>query len=270
MQEIGTGVVFRPQSPPERLRDVVEATEAAGVAELWLWEDCFLEGGLTAAAAALAWSGRLRIGIGLLPVALRNPAVAAMEIATLARLFPGRFVPGLGHGVLDWMGRVGVRAPSPMTLLREHTAAVRDLLHGRRVDVDGRYVRLDGVALDWPPEPPPPLLIGARGPRTLRLAGELADGVILDTATTPDDLRAAVAEIDVGRAAAGRTGPYEVVVYVEPPADLPDDELTELVGRSVRDLGGAGATSVVFVGGPASPDPGPLLRALTASTGPGT
>jgi alkanesulfonate monooxygenase SsuD/methylene tetrahydromethanopterin reductase-like flavin-dependent oxidoreductase (luciferase family) len=95
---ITTGVVFRPQSPPQRLREVVEATEAAGVAELWLWEDLLMEGGLTAAAAALAWSERLRIGIGLLPVTLRNPALVAMEIATLAHLFPDRFVAGLGHG----------------------------------------------------------------------------------------------------------------------------------------------------------------------------
>ncbi|OLT19301.1 hypothetical protein BJF78_11125 [Pseudonocardia sp. CNS-139] len=171
-----TGVVFRPQSPPERLRDVVRAADAAGLAELWLWEDCFLEGGLTAATAALAWSERLRVGIGLLPVPLRNPALAAMEIATVERLFPGRFLPGLGHGVLDWMGQVGARVASPMTLLREHTGAVRDLLHGRTLDVDGTYVHLSGVALDWPPAAAPPVLVGARGPRTVRLAGEIATG----------------------------------------------------------------------------------------------
>jgi alkanesulfonate monooxygenase SsuD/methylene tetrahydromethanopterin reductase-like flavin-dependent oxidoreductase (luciferase family) len=257
-----TGVVFRPQSPPERLRPTVEAAEAAGVAELWLWEDCFLQGGLTAATAALAWSERLRIGIGLLPVALRNPAVVAMEIATLVRMFPDRLVPGLGHGVLDWMGQVGARAESPLTLLREHTAAVHDLLHGHRVDVDGRYVRLDGVALDWPPAQPPPVLLGARGPKTLRLAGELADGVILDRAATPDDVRAARAEVDAGRAAAGRTDPYRVVVYIEPPADLPVGVLADVVTTAVRDLGDAGATSVVFQGSAEAPDPAPLLRVL--------
>jgi alkanesulfonate monooxygenase SsuD/methylene tetrahydromethanopterin reductase-like flavin-dependent oxidoreductase (luciferase family) len=117
------GVVFRPQSPPERLRAVARAADAAGLAELWLWEDCFLEGGPTAATAALAWTERLHIGIGLLPVPLRNPALAAMEIATVAGLFPGRFLPGLGHGVLEWMGQVGARVPSPMTLLREHATA---------------------------------------------------------------------------------------------------------------------------------------------------
>ena len=184
--------------------------------EPWLWEDCFWEGGLTTATAALAWSERLRIGIGLLPVALRNPAVVAMEIATLARLFPDRFVPGLGHGVLDWMVEAEARAESPMTLLREHTAAVRDLLHGRRVDLDGRYVHLDGVALERPAQPPP-LLLGARGPKTLRLAGEPADGVILDVAATPDDVRAACAEVEAGRAAAGRSDPYQVVVYIGRP-----------------------------------------------------
>jgi alkanesulfonate monooxygenase SsuD/methylene tetrahydromethanopterin reductase-like flavin-dependent oxidoreductase (luciferase family) len=98
------GVVFRPQSPPERLRDVAQAAEAAGVGDLWLWEDCFGEGGLSAAAAALAWTERLHVAVGLLPVPLRNPALAAMEIATPARMFPGRFTAGLGHGVLDWMG----------------------------------------------------------------------------------------------------------------------------------------------------------------------
>ncbi|RYJ05010.1 MAG: LLM class flavin-dependent oxidoreductase, partial [Actinomycetales bacterium] len=186
-----TGVVFRPQSPPEELRAVVEAAEAAGIDELWLWEDCFLEGGLTTAAAALAWSSRIRVGVGLLPVPLRNPALAAMEIATLARLFPDRFTVVLGHGVLDWMDQVGAGVESPMTLLREHTSAVRALLAGETVDVTGRYVRLSSVALDWPPPVPPQLLVGARGPRTIALAGELTDGVLLDTVTDPDVVRRA-------------------------------------------------------------------------------
>jgi alkanesulfonate monooxygenase SsuD/methylene tetrahydromethanopterin reductase-like flavin-dependent oxidoreductase (luciferase family) len=263
--DVGVGVTFRPQLPPERLRDVVEAAEAAGVAELWLWEDCFLEGGLTTATAALAWSERLRVGVGLLPVALRNPAVVAMEIATLARLFPGRLVPGLGHGVLEWMGQVGARAESPMTLLREYVPAVRDLLHGRRVDACGRYVHLDGVALDWPPEQPPALVVGARGPKTLRAAGELADGVILDENVTPDGVRAALSHVEDGRSAGGRTDRYQVVAYVEPPTDLSRDELAGVVAATVRDLGGAGATSVVFQGSGDAPDPLPLLAALTTT-----
>src|SRR5215213_5075912 len=167
------GVVYRPQLRPEQLRDVVRAAEASGIDDLWCWEDCFLQGGLTTAAAALAMSSRINVGVGLMPVPLRNPALAAMEIANIARMWPGRFSVALGHGVQDWMTQVGVAAESPMTLLRECATAIRDLVRGDEVTTDGRYVRLDGVSLDWVPDTTPTILIGGRGPKTLQLAGEL-------------------------------------------------------------------------------------------------
>lgn len=185
------GVVFRPQNPPERLRAVVAAADGAGLDELWLWEDCFLESGIATAAAALAWSTRVRVGVGLLPVPLRNVALTAMEAATLYRLFPGRAVLAVGHGVQDWMGQVGARAASPLALLREQLAALRALLAGETVTVDGRYVHLDGVALDWPPAAPAPVYCGATGPKTLELSGVLADGTVLTGGTSPAEVRAA-------------------------------------------------------------------------------
>src|SRR5215468_11087430 len=132
------GAVFPPSFPPERLRSVVQAADAAGLDELWLWEDCFREGGMSSAAAALAWTANLRVGVGVFPVPLRNPALAAMEIATLSRMFGDRAIVGLGHGVQDWMAQVGGRSESPMTLLREYVSAVRALLGGERLSVEGR------------------------------------------------------------------------------------------------------------------------------------
>ncbi|WP_433556414.1 LLM class flavin-dependent oxidoreductase [Pseudonocardia xinjiangensis] len=259
MKQPTLGVTFRPQSPPERLREVALAAEAAGVSELWLWEDCFLEGGLTAATAALAWTERLHVGIGLLPVPLRNPAVTAMEIATLARLFPGRFMPGLGHGVLDWMAQVGARAASPMTLLREHSSAVYHLLHGRTLDVDGRFVHLEQVTLEYPPYVVPPLLIGGRGPKTLRLAGDVADGVILDCITSASQVRDARRHVAEGRSAGGRTGPFRTVVYIE--LDTASAGLQGQVADWAGQLGAVGADSVVFQATGENPDPRPLLEA---------
>ncbi|MCO1658313.1 LLM class flavin-dependent oxidoreductase [Pseudonocardia humida] len=259
-----TGVVFRPQCPPEQLRDAVRAAEDAGVAELWLWEDCFFEGSMSAAAAALAWSDRLAVGIGLVPVPLRNAALTAMELATVARMFPGRFLPGLGHGVLDWMAQVGARAASPMTLLREQTTAIRALLGGETVTTSGKHVQLDAVALDWPPPQPPPLLVGGRGPKTLRLAGELADGVILDVDQTPEGVRRQLASVQQGREAAGRAdGPFRAVVYVE--ADPTATDLSAQMARRAAELGGVGATSVVFQPPGVAPDPRPLIEALMRS-----
>jgi alkanesulfonate monooxygenase SsuD/methylene tetrahydromethanopterin reductase-like flavin-dependent oxidoreductase (luciferase family) len=208
------GAVVLPQLPPERLRDVARVADAAGLDELWLWEDCFWSSGIANAAAALAWTERLQVAVGLLPVPLRNVALTAMEVATLGRLYGDRVTIGVGHGVQEWMEQVGARVESPMTLLREYLAALRALLRGEQVSTAGRYLQLDKVALDHPPASAPPVLVGAMGPRTLRLAGEAADGTILTASTTPDRVREACRLIEEGRAAAGRTEPHRVIVYL--------------------------------------------------------
>ncbi|SHG00633.1 Luciferase-like monooxygenase [Jatrophihabitans endophyticus] len=235
------GVIFPPSRPPEELREVAVAADDAGVEQLWLWEDCFFESGVAAAAAALGWTQRIAVGIGLMPVPLRNVALTAMEIATIERLFPGRFVPGIGHGVLDWMGQVGARAASPMTLLREYGTALRALLHGETVSTDGRYVQLEDVALDWPPSPAPPLLVGAVGPKTLELATEVGDGVILTGATTPQALRDAAEPLAAGQARSGRAA-ADVVVFVTVTDRAPAAEIAARVG----DYAAAGATHVAL------------------------
>ncbi|AJE42280.1 LLM class flavin-dependent oxidoreductase [Streptomyces nodosus] len=277
----GLGAVFRPQLPPERLRALARIADESGLEELWLWEDCFLEGGVSAASAALAWTERLRVGVGLLPVPLRNVALTAMEAATLERMFPGRAILGVGHGVQSWMGQVGARAESPMTLLREYLEALRALLRGERVTTEGRYVTLDGVALDWPPEGTVRVFAGATGPRTLRLSGAAADGSILTAATPPDGVRRARQLIDEGRESAGRTGPHPVVVYLraatgpdaaarlraETEADgegsLPEHGAAgdaEAVAEAVRRLADAGADTVVLQPTADEPDPEGFVR----------
>ncbi|MCX4883314.1 LLM class flavin-dependent oxidoreductase [Streptomyces sp. NBC_00847] len=251
----GLGAVFRPQLPPERLRAVARIADESGLEELWLWEDCFREGGISTAAAALAWTERVRVGVGLLPVPLRNVAITAMEAASLHRMFPGRAVVGVGHGVQDWMGQVGARVESPVTLLREHLDALRALLRGERLTTDGRYVHLDDVGLDWPPSHPVPVFAGATGPRSLRLSGEAADGTVLTASTTADGVRRARQLIDEGRESAGRSGdPHEVVVYLltatGPDAasrlrsELADEGLDAVPGLGVAGDAGAVATAV--------------------------
>ncbi|HEX3189815.1 MAG TPA: LLM class flavin-dependent oxidoreductase [Streptosporangiaceae bacterium] len=80
--------IFPPTQPPEGIVAVAAAADAAGLAELWVWEDCFSESGIATATAMLAATSRLTVGIGLLPVPLRNVALTAMELATVSRLFP--------------------------------------------------------------------------------------------------------------------------------------------------------------------------------------
>ena len=182
------GITYVPYLHPEHLRDLAQAAQECGLDDLWVWEDCFKQSGVAAAAAALAWTDTVRVGIGLLPVPLRNVALTAMEIATMSRLFPGRLLPGIGHGVQPWMAQVGGRVASPLTLLREHATALRALLAGEEVSVDGRYVHLDAVTLDWPPAEPPVLAMGGDGPKSVALAGELADVYLLSAARTDAEI----------------------------------------------------------------------------------
>jgi len=278
---VALGVVVRPQLPPERLLPVARAAEQAGLDEVWLWEDCFAEGGLTTAAAMLASTDRLRVGVGILPTPLRNVALAAMEVATVERLFPGRFSFGVGHGVQEWMGQVGARPASPLTLLAEYTLALRGLLAGDEVSTAGSYVTLDRVRLAWPPAAPPPVLAGAVGPRTLRLAGEVADGTILTAGSTPGSVRAAREVLAAARADTGRAGSHLLVVYVpaafdaegreralleagEWGLDLQPDAL--LAGRPAEVAAGvgrfaaAGADTVVLQPAGNEPDPEGFVR----------
>ena len=180
------GVVFQPDRPIEELPDFARQAERAGFDELWVVEDCFLHGGLVAAATALAASSRLVVGVGLLPASVRNPAIVAMELATLARLHPQRLRVAFGHGVEAWMKQIGARPPDRIVALEEVVRAVRSLLAGEEVTTRGRQVRLDRVRLATPPDQAPPLLIGTTGERGIRLAGTIADGVLLPEGSGPE------------------------------------------------------------------------------------
>jgi alkanesulfonate monooxygenase SsuD/methylene tetrahydromethanopterin reductase-like flavin-dependent oxidoreductase (luciferase family) len=230
------GATCVPQIAPERIPAVARAAEAAGLDELWVWEDCFWVSGTSAVVAALSATERIRVGVALLPVPLRNVALTAMEITTLHRLFPGRVTVAVGHGVQDWMAQVGARAESPLTLLREYVVALKALLRGETVTTGGRYVNLDRVTLDWTATPVPEVYLGGVGARTLRLAGELADGVVLDDA---DRFRDALAIVTEG--AAGRARPPRIVGNVK----VAGDDTPQRTAAVVRSL--AGADSVVLV-----------------------
>jgi alkanesulfonate monooxygenase SsuD/methylene tetrahydromethanopterin reductase-like flavin-dependent oxidoreductase (luciferase family) len=265
------GAISLPQNPPETLREIAQTADQAGLEELWLWEDCFLNGGVAAASAALAWTTDLRVGIGIMPVPFRNVALCAMEIATLARMFGGRAMPGVGHGVQDWMAQVGVKAGSPLTHLREYATSLRSLLHCDTVSFGGRYVHLDAVTLDWPPAPAPDLLVAATGPKTLALAGEVGDGTVLSGGTSPAQVAEACKLI-------APSDGHDIIVFVPtatgPHAAARLRAAAEHWGQSypgvagdpseiadgVREFAAAGATRVILNPLPDEPDAARFVR----------
>ncbi|MEZ5272457.1 MAG: LLM class flavin-dependent oxidoreductase [Ilumatobacteraceae bacterium] len=191
MTQINIGMCFDRTFPAPEVLHFARRLEDGGVDQLWVIEDCFFTAGVSLAAAALATTERLTVGLGILPAVARNPAITAMELATLAQLGPGRLIAGIGHGVQDWMGQIGARTASPLTTLEEVLIAVRRLLRGEEVTVEGREVRLRGVQLEAPPSQVPPVVAGVRGPKSMAVAGRACDGVILVEGAGPAAARAA-------------------------------------------------------------------------------
>ncbi|SHF13715.1 LLM class flavin-dependent oxidoreductase [Streptoalloteichus hindustanus] len=215
MPEAGARVGVRiPRELPEnQLIDLARHAEQAGVDEVWVVEDCFYAGGIATAATILAATEKVAVGIGVLPVVARNPAIAAMELAMLAGLHPGRFVVAFGHGVASWMRQIGAYPSSPLAALEETLLAVRRLLAGERVSMAGQHVQLDDVVLEFPPTVAPPVLAGVRRPKSLAVSGAVADGTILAEPAAPEYVRAARAKIEKGRTADTAPERHSIVTY---------------------------------------------------------
>ncbi|WP_305787138.1 LLM class flavin-dependent oxidoreductase [Symbioplanes lichenis] len=192
------GVMLPRDLPAAQVLTYARRAEELGFGELWVVEDLGFRGGVAQTGAVLAATSRITVGIGILPAGARNAAFAAMELATLAQLFPGRLIAGVGHGMPDWMRSVGAWPASPLTLLREYTVAVRALLRGEPGPAAGRYVDVEGVVIGETPATPPPVVLGVRGPKSITLAGEVADGLLLAEPATPSYIAASAARLPAG------------------------------------------------------------------------
>ena len=215
--------------------------DAGGVDELWLIEDCFFTTAPPLAAAALATTERLSVGLGILPAVARTAAVTAMEIATLASIGPGRVVGGIGHGIQSWMQRMGVATTSPLTTLDEVISSVRRLLRGETVTFHGREVTLDEVRLEHAPDPVPPVLAGVTGPKSLALAGRVADGVVLAGPST-------IPHVASARETAGGGPDFRITVFTHfAVSDDPVDAYRALAPLVAEELDSPGFRDLPFL-----------------------
>lgn len=174
---------------PSELMPVARAIETNGFRSVWCSEDYFATGGVAGAAAILGATEQLRVGTGLLSAYARHPGLTAMEAATLASVHPGRFRLGLGAGGLGWLDQQGIRHPRPLSAIRGSVGAIRSLLAGEEISGEYGGFQHDRIRLEFPPPEPPPIFIGATGPKMTALAGEVSDGLLLSVFSTPEFVR---------------------------------------------------------------------------------
>jgi 5,10-methylenetetrahydromethanopterin reductase len=198
------GVLVPSTTPPERLIAVSKKVEDLGFDELWMAEDYFFIGGIASAAMALQATTHIQVGLGIVSAVVRHPAVTAMEISTLARAFPGRLLTGIGHGVPAWTRQMGLYPTSPVTSLRVVIETTRRLLAGETLTIDEGPFLFDAVTLTHPAVGSVELYAGVIGPKSLELAGEIADGTVMSVIAAPEYLRFARRHIAAGAERSGR------------------------------------------------------------------
>lgn len=198
--------------------------EAGGGDTVWVGESAGADA-VTVMTLIASATSRLRVAGGVLPFQTRTPVVLGMTGATLGRVAPGRVALGLGVSsrtvVEQWNG---VPFTRPLARLREAITVIRAVMAGERVTFEGDFYRVRNFRLAAPPPPEPvKIYLAALGPRALELAGELADGVLLNW-LAPESVPAAIDRLRAGAARAGRTlGGFEIAAYVRTcVTDAPD------------------------------------------------
>ncbi len=189
--------------------EYVRYAEDRGFEAVWQAESRLVREATVPMAAFLAQTARIRVGAGVVNNWTRNPALLASTFSTLDDLAPGRVILGIGAWWDPLAAKVGIERSRPLTAIRETVEAVRALLADETVTYHGDYVHLDGVELDYvhqerrPKEVP--IYIGATGMKMMELAGEIADGVLLNYLVPPTYNAQAMEALQRGAARAGRT-----------------------------------------------------------------
>jgi 5,10-methylenetetrahydromethanopterin reductase len=222
------GVAFDGRNPLPVLVEQARAAETAGADGVWVSSHLFLRDPFTIAAAVLAATTRAHATLMAMSPHVMHPVHMAMAAATLDELAPGRVALCVATGAPNDLADAGVEPARPLRALRETVEIVRLLLAGEPVPYKGEIFRIAGRRLG-PGRRPVPLFLAAARPRSLELAGALADGVLLSNASSVEFVRASLGH--VARGARGRALRRAGLVY----ASVADRE-ADALGRFRRQL----------------------------------
>jgi 5,10-methylenetetrahydromethanopterin reductase len=205
-----SGVVLQGAYPPGEFRSMVERIDALGFSNLWL-TDSSLHARNSYAYLTLAalTSPRLMLGTAVTNPLTRHPAITAVATATVDEISDGRMILGIGAGDRPLLA-LGMR-PARLATMRATIGAIRELWSGADVTVEDPGFELHDAHLRFGARADIPVYVSASGPKTLELAGEIADGVILLVGLFPEGLAWALEHVDRGAAKAGRPRPHVAV-----------------------------------------------------------
>ena len=204
MARYGVRLENDPNLSPKDYQELSSQAEKNGFEAVWVPEGGGRDS-LTSLATIAMRTEKVKLGTGILPIFARTPTNTAMGAAGMAAVSDGRFMLGLGVGHAPTVeSRDGIPFKQPMTRMRETILIVKALLAGEKVNFTGKQFKLTGASMGAStPKSKVPIYIAALGPQMLELAGELADGVLMNW-TAVDYLGEAIGHIKRGAEKAGR------------------------------------------------------------------
>ncbi|MGD8814233.1 MAG: LLM class flavin-dependent oxidoreductase [Anaerolineales bacterium] len=187
----------------------VQYAESKGFHAIWQAESRLVRDAIVPMAAYAAVSDRIKIGSGVINNWTRNIGLLAATFLTLDDLAPDRIICGLGAWWDPLARNVGIQRRKPLLAMRETVEVLRRLLNMERVTFHGEFHQVEGIELDvvhGRREPRKvPIMIGATGPKMMELAGEIADGVVLNYCVPVEYTDQAVERLKAGARKAKRT-----------------------------------------------------------------
>jgi alkanesulfonate monooxygenase SsuD/methylene tetrahydromethanopterin reductase-like flavin-dependent oxidoreductase (luciferase family) len=199
---LGLSIASHSGLAPQAVGRLAAAAEAAGFGAVFVAEGH--GDALSLCHPVIAATQHVRVGTAIANAALRPPVLTAKTAAQLDQAAGGRFLLGLGVANEVMNGRFGLAPFPPLQMMAEYVAAVRAVLTGDPAGFSGQLFRTGMVPLDSPPvRPGLPVYLAALRPRMLTLAGQIADGVILNL-MSPAQAGAAASLVRAAAAAAGR------------------------------------------------------------------
>jgi 5,10-methylenetetrahydromethanopterin reductase len=209
------GISFDGFVPVAEAAETAKAAEACGASSFWVAEHLgFRETFITSLVLAQSTRNARVFPTSVSPY-LRHPMPTTMTLATLAELMPGRFGIAIGVGNPLFLKESGLTIEKPVKAVREYVAAMRQLLSGEPVVLDGQTFSLNNARISFRPDDLPPIFCAPMGPQMLRLAGGIADGVVLSAGLTSSYARQSLSIADAGAQQAGRgAGALKKVSYI--------------------------------------------------------
>jgi 5,10-methylenetetrahydromethanopterin reductase len=218
--------------------DYARYAELHGFEAIWQAESRLVRDAIVPMAAYAAVTEKIKIASGVINNWTRNIGLLAATFLTLDDLAPDRIICGIGAWWDPLAKNVGIERKKPLTAMRETVTILKRLLNMERVTFHGEFIHVEGIELDivhGRREPRNvPIYIGATGDQMMEMAGEIAEGVVLNYCVPPEYNVKALEILDKGAKKAGHRveqidRPQLVVCSVDPNREKAIDSTRELL-----------------------------------------